>query len=79
MPLAILKRQVKDLPLEFTLSDEQAMAPEMKLSKFKEVVVVARVSKSGGAAPQSGDLQGATTAVKVGTGNVNLVIDTVVP
>ena len=79
MPLAILKRQVKDLPLEFTLSDEQAMAPEMRLSKFTEVVVVARVSKSGGAAAQGGDLQGATGAVKVGTGNVNLVIDTVVP
>ena len=47
MPLAILKRQVKDLPLDFTLSDEQAMSPEMKLSKFSEVIVIARVSKSG--------------------------------
>jgi cytochrome c-type biogenesis protein CcmH len=79
MPLAILKRQVKDLPLDFTLSDEQAMSPEMKLSKFREVIVIARVSKSGGAAPQSGDLQGQTSAVKVGTAGLNLAIDSVVP
>jgi cytochrome c-type biogenesis protein CcmH len=79
MPLAILKRQVKDLPVDFTLSDEQAMSPEMKLSKFREVIVIARVSKSGGAAPQSGDLQGQTSAVKVGTAGLNLTIDSVVP
>ena len=79
MPLAILKRQVKDLPLDFTLSDEQAMSPEMRLSKFREVVVIARVSKSGGAAPQSGDLQGQTGAVKVGTTGVDVTIGSVVP
>lgn len=79
MPLAILKRQVKDLPLDFTLSDEQAMSPEMKLSKFSEVIVIARVSKSGGAAPQSGDLQGQTSAVKVGATGVNVTIESVVP
>ena len=56
MPLAILKRQVRDLPVDFTLSDEQAMSPEMKLLSFPEVVIVARVSKSGTAAPQGGDL-----------------------
>jgi cytochrome c-type biogenesis protein CcmH len=79
MPLAVLKRQVKDLPLEFTLSDEQAMTPEMKLSKSTEVVVVARVSKSGNAIPQSGDLQGTTGKVKVGAAGVSVVIDAVVP
>jgi cytochrome c-type biogenesis protein CcmH len=79
MPLAILKKQVRDLPLDFTLSDELAMSPEMKLSKFREVIVIARVSKAGGAAPQSGDLQGQTSAVKVGTTGVNITIESVVP
>lgn len=79
MPLAVLKRQVKDLPAEFTLSDEHAMAPEMKLSKFNEVMIVARVSKTGGPTAQSGDLQGATGAVKVGAAGVTVLIDTVVP
>ena len=72
MPLAVLKRQVKDLPAEFTLSDEHAMAPEMKLSKFNEVMIVARVSKTGGPTAQSGDLQGATGAVKVGAAGVTV-------
>ncbi len=79
MPIAIVKRQGKDLPAEFTLSDEQAMAPQMKLSGFSEVVIVARVSKSGNAAPRSGDLQGATGTVKVGAAGVQIVIDTIVP
>ena len=79
MPLAILKRQVKDLPAEFTLSDEQAMSPEMKLSKFPEVVILARVSKSGTAAPQSGDLTGSSAAVKLGASKVKVLIDSVVP
>jgi len=79
MPLAILKRQVKDLPMDFELTDEQSMSPQMKLSNFREVVVVARVSKSGSATPQSGDLQGSTGTVKVGAGNVSVLIDAVVP
>lgn len=79
MPLAVIRRQVKDLPFEFTLGDEQAMSPEMKLSKFSEAVIVARVSKSGNAIPQSGDLQGVTGNVKLGASNVNVLIDTVVP
>jgi cytochrome c-type biogenesis protein CcmH len=79
MPLAILKRQVKDLPAEFSLSDEQAMSPAMKLSAFSEVVVVARVSKSGSAAPQSGDLLGSSAAVKLGTTGLKISIDSVVP
>jgi cytochrome c-type biogenesis protein CcmH len=79
MPLAILKRQVKDLPVDFALSDAQAMSPAMKLSSFQEVVIVARVSKSGSAAPQSGDLLGTTPAVKLGAAGVRVVIDSVVP
>jgi cytochrome c-type biogenesis protein CcmH len=79
MPLAILKHQVKDLPLDFALSDAQAMSPAMKLSSFPEVVVVARVSKSGSAAPQSGDLVGTTNAVKLGAAGVRVSIDSVVP
>jgi cytochrome c-type biogenesis protein CcmH len=79
MPLAILKRQVRDLPAEFSLSDEQAMSPAMTLSSFPEVVVVARISKSGSAAPQSGDLLGSSTAVKLGASGLKISIDTVVP
>lgn len=79
MPLAIVKRQVKDLPAVFTLDDSQAMAPTMKLSNFAEVVIGARISKSANATPQPGDLQGQSAPVKLGATNVAVVIDRVVP
>ena len=78
-PLAIIRHQVKDLPLAFNLDDTHAMAPQLKLSNFSEVIVSARVSKSGQAVPQSGDLLGATQKIKVGSSGVQLVINSVVP
>jgi cytochrome c-type biogenesis protein CcmH len=78
-PLAVLRRQVKDLPAGFTLDDSHAVSPEMKLSNFREVVVGALISKNGSAMPQSGDLQGLSQKVKVGSGNIAVVIDQVVP
>jgi len=79
MPVALLKRQVKDLPLEFALDDSMAMMPTMKLSNFSSVVVGARVSKGGDAMPASGDLQGFSAPVKVGSAGVDVKIDQVVP
>jgi len=79
MPLAVLRKQVKDLPLEFTLDDSMAMAPNLKLSGFSEVVVGARISRSGNATPQSGDLQGLSSPVKVGATGLAIVIDTALP
>jgi cytochrome c-type biogenesis protein CcmH len=78
-PLAILRRQVKDLPFEFALDDSMAMAPNMKLSSFPEVVVGARVSRSGNATPQSGDLEGFSGPVRVGASGVAVVIDAARP
>jgi cytochrome c-type biogenesis protein CcmH len=79
MPLAVLRKQVKDLPVKFTLDDSMAMQPQLKLSGFQQVVVVARVSKSGMPMAQSGDLQGLTGTIKPGVKGLNVVIDTVMP
>lgn len=79
MPLAILKRKASELPITFTLDDSTAMADELKLSKFELVIVGARVSKSGNALPQSGDLVGQSAPVKAGGGKLTLVIDSVQP
>jgi cytochrome c-type biogenesis protein CcmH len=78
MPLAVLRKQAKDLPLSFTLDDSMAMSPQMKISSFDRIVVVARVSKSGNAMPQAGDLQGVSQAVKRGASGVKVSIDAVV-
>jgi cytochrome c-type biogenesis protein CcmH len=78
MPLAVIRKQVKDLPMEFTLDDSMAMRPQMKLSGFDKVVVLARISKSGSPMAQAGDLEGTAGIVKPGARELNITIDTLV-
>ena len=78
MPLAIVRKQVRELPVTVTLDDSMAMVPDMKMSSFPELVIGARVSKSGDAIPKPGDLEGYTAALKAGaTGPVEVVIASV--
>jgi cytochrome c-type biogenesis protein CcmH len=80
MPLAIQRLKASQLPTTVTLDDSMSMMPAMKLSKFPQVVVGARVSKSGNAMPQSGDLQTLSSALDShGKEPVVLTIDQVVP
>ncbi len=74
MPLAIVRKQVKDLPFEFTLDDSTAMSPQARLSSAPQVVVGARISKSGNATPQPGDLQGFSRPVAPGATGVAVEI-----
>jgi cytochrome c-type biogenesis protein CcmH len=78
MPLAVLTTKVRDLPARFQLDDSQAMTSAFKLSGFPRVIVGARVSKSGAAAPQPGDLQGASGVVAPGATGLVVTIDSVV-
>lgn len=80
MPLAIHKLKAGQLPVTVTLDDGMAMMPNMKLSSFEQVVVGARVSRSGNATPQSGDLQTASAPIDVTRKDpITLTIDQVVP
>ena len=80
MPLAIMRTTVSQLPLNFTLDDSTAMTPERKLSTAGEVLIKVRVSKSGNAMPQSGDLTGASDGpVKVGAKGLKIEIKDQIP
>lgn len=88
MPLAVLRIPVpKKWPYAFTLTDAMAMAPGMSLSSFPQFSVEARISKSGGAVPQSGDMTSmaqdptdvSKTPVKAGAKNLNITISRMVP
>jgi len=56
MPLAAKRLKASDLPVEVTLSDSDAMMPQMTMSQFDRVIVGARISKSGNPVGQAGDL-----------------------
>jgi cytochrome c-type biogenesis protein CcmH len=79
MPLALVKKQVRDLPITFTLDDSMAMSPTARLSDHGQVIVGARISRSGSPMPQSGDLEALSPPVKLGSSGHTLVIDRRLP
>jgi len=74
MPLAAVRIKVKDLPMAFSFDDSMAMSPEAKLSNYADVVVAARVSKSGNVMPEAGDLEGVSKTVHPGTTGLTVEI-----
>lgn len=78
MPLAILRKQVKDLPLKFALDDSMAMTPAARVSSVAKLIVGARISKRGEATPQPGDLQGQSAPVAPGASGIAVEIGQVV-
>jgi cytochrome c-type biogenesis protein CcmH len=73
-PLAVLRKQVKDLPFSFVLDDSMSMMPGASLSGFSSLVVGARISKSGNATPGVGDLEGSVSSVQPGANDVKIRI-----
>jgi len=56
MPLAIERFQVKDLPKRIVLDESKAAMPTATIASVDSVDIVARISLSGTARPQAGDL-----------------------
>ncbi len=80
MPLAITRRAASELPLTVTLDESMAMLPNMTLATFEQVTVEARISSTGNAIPQSGDIRGTRTPVSPdGDSEVRITIDSRVP
>jgi len=63
MPVAIIKRKAADLPVKVTLDDSNAMLAQVKLSRYKTIRIYARISKTGLAKPQPGDLFGKSALI----------------
>jgi cytochrome c-type biogenesis protein CcmH len=74
-PLAVLHKQVKDLPMTFVLDDSMSMIPNAKISAFPLVVVGARISKTGSATPSAGDLEGLSEPVHPGAKDLKIKIN----
>jgi cytochrome c-type biogenesis protein CcmH len=77
MPVAVLKTSVSEFPMSFSLTDALAMNPSSPLSQLTEASIEVRISKTGMAKPEAGDLISAPQTVKVGANNIRLVIDQV--
>ena len=78
MPVAVLRLSAKDLPARFVLDDSLAMTPERPMSHYSPLTVEVRVSPTGQATPQPGDLRGAAREVALGQEHVVLVADELV-
>ena len=79
MPVAIMRGRAADLPMRFVLNDSLAMTPDALISNMSEATVEVRVSKSGQAKAESGDLFSSTQTVKVGADKLKIVVDQVRP
>jgi cytochrome c-type biogenesis protein CcmH len=79
MPLAVLRQPATGAVWNFKLDDSLAMSPQFKLSGAAQVVVGARISASGNATPQAGDLVGQSEVVAPGASELRIVIDRVQP
>src|SRR5664279_385441 len=77
MPVALLRKRVRDLPVDFTLDDSNAMVPDAKLSQVRTVVIGARISTRGDVTPKPGDMQGWSAPVPIGTRGIRLEISEV--
>lgn len=72
MPLAVLRKRAAELPLQFTLDDSLSMDPNSRLSSVKEIEVEARISKTGLAKQEAGDLLSPAQTVTLGANGVAL-------
>ena len=77
MPVAVLKVGVSDFPMRFEINDALAMNPNSLFSQLVEVSIEVRISKSGMAMPEPGDLISTPQTIKVGSSNIRLLVNQV--
>jgi len=79
MPLAVKRLTVSEWPITVTLDDSMAMMESLKMSNFEEVVITARISKSGVGNAKAGDIEGKSTAISISTKQAHITINKILP
>ncbi|MEZ5660519.1 MAG: hypothetical protein R3E83_18970 [Burkholderiaceae bacterium] len=79
MPIAVLRRTVRELPTTFFLDDAASLDPGVPLSAQDSILVGARIARTGYARRQAGDLESQSAEVHKAASGVEVVIDRVVP
>lgn len=79
MPVAVLKAPVTQFPFNFVLDDSLAMNPNRQISQLSEVTIEVRISKTGMAKAESGDLVSAVQTVKLGSAKVRILVNQIYP
>ncbi len=79
MPLAVKRLTVSQWPITVTLDDSMAMMESLKMSNFDEVVITARISKSGVGNAKSGDIEGQSAAMAISTKQTHITINKILP
>ena len=74
MPLAVQRLNVADWPITVTLDDSMAMMETLRMSEFQNIIITARISKSGVGNATAGDLQGVSTVISSKAKSVKIVI-----
>lgn len=75
IPIAVVREPVTEFPVQVTLDNTNVMMPSRKLGDFKRVQLIARISNSGQAKPENGDLVGAVSNISPLLGNpIDLII-----
>ncbi|AXS79591.1 hypothetical protein [Dechloromonas sp. HYN0024] len=72
-PLAVGRYKGADFPIEFRLDDSMALMPNRTISQFSDVLVTAKISKTGSADQSKGDIIAAPVKAKLG--NTTLVVE----
>lgn len=76
MPLAVMRIRMGDLPAKFVLNDSMAMRPDLKLSNFRQVMITAKVSKTGSALATDSNLRSTTKVVDLThASEIHLILD----
>ena len=79
MPIVVLRKKVSALPLELSLDDSMSMLPNIKLSGYESVIVLARISKTGNAKSEKGDLIGVSNPISTRSKEtIKIIINSIV-